>query len=45
MNTQIIGKNSLPEEKKDYYSHLKMEDIPDADSVYAKRVYKEKILK
>ena len=31
---------SLPE-KEDFYSHLSMEDINDADSVHAKRVCKD----
>ena len=30
----------LPE-KEDFYSHLNMEDISDADYTYAKRVYKD----
>ena len=31
---------SLPE-KEDFYSHLSMEDINDADSAHAKRVCKD----
>ena len=34
-----IHETSLPE-KEDFYSHLSMEDITDADYVHAKRVYK-----
>ena len=33
---------SLPEKKKkDFYSHLNMEDITDADYMHAKRVCKD----
>ena len=28
-------------EKKDFYSHLKMKDIADADNVQAKKVFKD----
>ena len=36
-----INETSLPE--KDFYSHLNMEDITNADYVHAKRVLKERI--
>ena len=36
-----INETSLPE--KDFYSHLNMEDITNADNVHAKRVLKERI--
>ena len=32
---------TLLPEKEDFYSHLNMEDISDADYTYAKRVYKD----
>ena len=35
-----INKTSLPE-KEDFYSHLNMEDITDADYAHAKRVSKD----
>ena len=35
-----FNKTSLPE-KEDFYSHLNMEDITDADYVHAKRVCKD----
>ena len=35
---------SLPE-KEDFYSHLNMEDITDADYAHAKRFSKKKLLK
>ena len=40
MNIWMIGRNSLPE-KEDFYSHLNMEDITDADYAHAKRVCKD----
>ena len=36
-----INETSLPE--KDFYSHLNMEDITNADYVHAKKVLKERI--
>ena len=36
---EIFNKTSLPE-KEDFYSHLNMEDITDADYTHAKRVCK-----
>ena len=36
-----INETSLPE--KDFYSHLNMEDITNADYAHAKRVLKERI--
>ena len=46
MNIWMIGKNSmnyhyLKKKKKDFYSHLNMEDITDADYMHAKRVCKD----
>ena len=35
-----LNETSLPE-KEDFYSHLNMEDITDADYVYAKKVCKD----
>ena len=35
-----FNETSLPE-KEDFYSHLNIEDITDADYVYAKRVFKD----
>ena len=35
-----FNETSLPE-KEDFYSHLSMEDITDADYAHAKRVYKD----
>ena len=35
-----FNKTSLPE-KEDFYSHLNMEDITDADYAHAKRVCKD----
>ena len=35
-----FNETSLPE-KEDFYSHLNMEDITDADYVYAKKVCKD----
>ena len=35
-----FNKTSLPE-KKDFYSHLNMEDITDADYMHSKRVCKD----
>ena len=32
---------SLPEKKKDFFSHLNMEDITDADYAHAKTVCKD----
>ena len=34
------NETSLPE-KEDFYNHLNMEDITDADYIHAKRVYKD----
>ena len=36
---KILNETSLPE-KKDFYSHLDIEDITDADYIYSKRVCK-----
>ena len=33
-----FNETSLPEKKKDFYSHLNMEGITDANFVHAKRV-------
>ena len=41
MNIRMIGKNSMKLEKEDFYSHVNMEDITDADSVQAKRICKD----
>ena len=38
-NWEKFNKNSLPE-KEDFYSHLNIEDITDADYEHAKRVCK-----
>ena len=35
-----FNETSLPE-KEDFYSHLNMEDITDADYAHAKRVFKD----
>ena len=35
-----FNETSLPE-KEDFYSHLNMEDITDADDTYTKRLYNE----
>ena len=42
MNTWMVGKNSIRHHylKQDFYGHLNMEDITDADYTYAKRVCK-----
>ena len=40
MNTWMIGNETLPE-LKDFYSHLNMEDITDADYTHSKRIYKD----
>ena len=39
-NWEICNENSLPE-REDFYSHLNMEDITDADYTHAKRIYKD----
>ena len=39
-----FNETSLPE-KKDFYSHLNMEDITDVDYVHPKRVCKEFVFK
>ena len=39
-NWEKFNETSLPE-KEDFYSHLNMEDITDADYVYAKKVCKD----
>ena len=39
-----FNKTSLPE-KEDFYSHLNMEDITDADYAHAKRVCKDFAIK
>ena len=36
-----LNETSLPEKKKDFYIHLNVEDITDADYVHAKRVSKK----
>ena len=44
MNTQMIGENSMKHchlKKENFYSHLNMKDINDADYTYAKRVCKD----
>ena len=44
MNIWMIGKNLMKYhylKKKDFYSHLNMEDITDADYRHVKRVCKE----
>ena len=43
MNIWTIGKISMKHRylKKDFYSHLNMEDITDADYAHAKRVRKD----
>ena len=43
MNIWMTGKNfrEISLLKKDFYSHLNMEDITDADYVHAKRVCKD----
>ena len=38
-NWEKFNETSLPE-KEDFYSHLSIEDITDADHTHAKRVYK-----
>ena len=44
MDIWVIGKNSMKHQcylkKEDFYSHLNMEDITDADYAHAKRVCK-----
>ena len=41
----MIGKNSMKfyylKKKKDFYSHLNMEDITDADYAHTKRICKD----
>ena len=37
---EIFNETSLPE-KKDFHSHVNMEDITDADYAHAKRVCKD----
>ena len=39
-----FNETTLPE-KEDFYSHLNVKDITDADYAYAKRIYNEKIRK
>ena len=39
-NWEISNENPLPE-REDFYSHLNMEDITDADYTHAKRIYKD----
>ena len=36
---KILNETSLPE-KEDFYSHLDIEDITDADYIYAKKFFK-----
>ena len=36
-----LNEASLPDKKKDFYIHLNVEDITDADYVHAKRVSKK----
>ena len=44
MNSWMTRKNSMKDhylKKKDFYTHLNMEDIIDADYTYTKRVCKD----
>ena len=41
MNIEMIGKNSMKHHYLNFYSHLNMEDISDADYAHAKRVCKD----
>ena len=43
MNIWMIGKNSIKYHylKKNFYTHINIEDITDADYVHTKRVYKD----
>ena len=40
MNIWMIGNETSLPELKDFYSHLNMEDITDADYTHSKRIYK-----
>ena len=41
MNTWMMGKNETLPEKEDFYSHLNIADITDADYTHAKKTCKD----